>query len=262
VTIDDLTYPTWRALSLDERRAVLRAIAARVGGAADGGDHVLLDGRPFVFVPGGAARLGWDGDLALAAEQRAAWTPAADVDGGFEARCRRWFGPPRTFRASPLLVERTPQGIAGYVDDVYVDDVESRLRAAVARRGSRLLTNDEWEYAARAGRAGLFPWGDAWPPGAPYGAETDFRGHLHAPADAIALLADPYQVEVVAEPDWVRGGDGGVALCAGLPPPAAWCSFAFPFQHPRRDFEGCLPETYEAAFVRRVVDLATRPRSP
>lgn len=255
--IGEMSWESWNTLGSEDRDSLICDIAAMVGGELAEPDSLvlMLEGLRFAFVPGGSAQIGWDGIATLTEEQRAAWMRSTEFDGTFELFCSAFFGPQRTATCEPLLVEVSPKRVLEYIDDVYCEDVEEALRQAVGRQGFRLLSSNEWEYAARAGRTTVFPWGNEWPTGIPYGDETSFIGHLSWPPGGLELIADPYQVEIVQETDWVRGGDGGTAICGGRPAPESWYSFAFPFQYPRAYFEDCVSETYEAALVRRAVPL-------
>jgi hypothetical protein len=135
-------------------------------------------------------------------------------------------------------------------------NVEDVVRDAVRTRGFLLLNHDGRENAARAGATTLFPWGDDWPPGEPYGSLTTFVRHKEPNALGLRLLSDPYDVELVEESDAVCGGDGGTAVCGGRPHPEAWYSFALAFRYPRSLWEEVVSEMYERAYVRRALCLA------
>jgi hypothetical protein len=255
--LDRLDWPMWQAASAEERDAIVAAAAARVGGRLEErtfGPCVALRGRSLVVVPGGTVDLGWDGAPAqLTPSQRAAWMEDATADS-FEAFLRLCLGSRRRVTLAPMLLEIRPQP-ASELGANDADDPEQAVRAAVTAEGFRLPTNDEWENAVRAGATAMFRWGDAWPDGEPYPGRTTFTAHTLPTRLGLAMLHNPYQVEVVAETDWVRGGDGGVALCGGRPAPEAWYSFALAFQLPRAWWEDCVVETYETAHARRALSL-------
>ena len=209
------------------------------------------------LVPGGQVELGWDGAPAkITAAERAQWSKHADYPGSFEDFLALYLVPRRNPTVAPMLVERTPVRITELGIDPYVKNVEDAVRDVVRAAGFGILSHDAWENAARAGTTSLFPWGDDWPSGEPYGALTTFAGHLAPNALGLRLLSDPYDVELVDERDAVHGGDGGTAVCGGRPPPEAWYSFALSFRYPRSFWENVVQEMHERAHVRRVLPLA------
>ena len=114
----------------------------------------------------------------------------------------------------------------------------------------------------RAGVSTLFAWGNTWPEGAgpesadPYRGSTTFGAHTTPNALGIVPRTNPYEAEIVAELNWLRAGDGGSAVCGGRPAPEAWYSFALAFQLPRELWADVVSESFEQAFVRRVLSLA------
>lgn len=232
----------------------LEEAAGRVGGIVRG-PHVVVRGVTLSFVPGGTFTLGWDGArTGLDRERREAWEASDACGQSFHTMLRTYLGPRRTANLEPFLLETTTQPASAYLADPDLD-VEARLRALLARDGWRLATNDEWEAAARAGNAALFPWGDEWPDGSPYGNPTHWKTHRDPNPYGLVYGSDPYQPELVHEPEWLRHGDGGVAVCGGRPAPEAWYSFAHAFQYPRTFWEDIVAETYETARVRRALSL-------
>jgi hypothetical protein len=230
-----------------------------VGGEVSKGldePYVNVRGCAMHLVPGGRVELGWDGAPAkLTPAERAQWSDHSDYDGSFEEFLAMFLGPQRIATLGPMLVERTPVLITDLGIDPYVENVENVVRDVVRASGFRLLTDDAWENAARAGTTTLFPWGDDWPSGEPYGALTTFTGHKEPNALGLRLLLDPYDVELVEERDAVRGGDGGTAICGGRPQPEAWYSFALAFRYPRAHWEDVVAEMCERAHVRRALLL-------
>jgi hypothetical protein len=194
-------------------------------------------------------------------ERRAQWEADAASRGTFEEFLRYYLGPARTVAVSSFLIETSAVSISDLGVDSYGEDPETALRAVIEENGFRLPTNDEWEVAMRAGVSTLFAWGDTWPDGAgpTHGDHTrrtsTFDAHMKANALGIVPRTNPYETEVVAERDWLRGGDGGVAICGGRPSPEAWYSFALAFQLPRELWGELVPETFEQAFARRTLSL-------
>jgi hypothetical protein len=261
-TVDDLIawdWPAWRAASEKTHLEQLRAAAARVGGEVLNDldkPYVQVRGCAMHLVPGGRVELGWDGAAAkLTRAQREEWSEHSDLEGSFEDFLALFLGPRRVATLAPMLVERTPLPITDFGIDPYVKNVEQVVGDVVRASGFRLPTDDAWENAARAGTTTLFPWGEDWPPGEPYGALTTFAGHTKPNALGLKLLSDPYDVELVEERDAVRGGDGGTAVCGGRPHPEAWYSFALAFRYPRSLWEDVVSEMCERAHVRRALLL-------
>ncbi|GIJ45726.1 hypothetical protein Val02_26120 [Virgisporangium aliadipatigenens] len=91
----------------------------------------------------------------------------------------------------------------------------------LAARGMRLPTPDEWEHARAAGARTLFPWGERFP--APGSRGPVFRlpgGGVVDRTDGEALglrYLGSEADELTADPDEVRGSEGGVAGCGGMP---------------------------------------------
>jgi hypothetical protein len=206
------------------------------------------------LVPGGQIAVGWDGaPVNLTPARREHWSEHAEFDGSFEDLLGTFFAPQRIVTVPPLLVERTPVSVGHLGVDCGTRELEDAVRSTVHATGFVLLTHDSWENAARAGVTTLFPWGDEWPEGVPHKGSTTFTRHELPNALGLQLLADPYNVEIVAERDAVRGGDGGTALCGGRPPPEPWYTFAFAFRHPRSLWDDVVGEMFERAYVRRAL---------
>ena len=119
----------------------------------------------------------------------------------------------------------------------------------------RLPTNDEWEHLCGGGALTLFRWGDhapndAYPtdicaeearwrrdwalsggelprPETPF--EMGFTLHREPNAYGVVVSGDPYHAEVIATPDYVRGGDGGCTICGGAGFWLGWLTLATAF---------------------------------
>jgi hypothetical protein len=153
----------------------------------------------------------------------------------------------------------------------------------LAREGFRLLTSDEWEYACGAGAPTLFRWGDHVPCDRnptdvipeeavwrrrwvlsggkleypPEGFTSDWDWHRRPNAFGIYIASNPYEYELVAEPDITRGGDGGGTICGGAGFFVGWLTLATAYFDEaicRRDPKE--PITTGYTFARRVLPLA------
>ncbi|MEK6234181.1 MAG: SUMF1/EgtB/PvdO family nonheme iron enzyme [Planctomycetales bacterium] len=128
----------------------------------------------------------------------------------------------------------------------------------------RLPTSDEWEYACGGGATSLFRWGDhvpcdryptdlspeeaAWRrqwalSGGKLdypekGFQSDWSFHTQPNACGLCIASNPYHWELTAEPDWVRGGDGGCSICGGAGFFMGWIPLATSYC----DEDFCRPE--------------------
>ncbi|MBX7223706.1 MAG: SUMF1/EgtB/PvdO family nonheme iron enzyme [Blastocatellia bacterium] len=128
----------------------------------------------------------------------------------------------------------------------------SGLTKELAKAGFRFPTSDEWEYVCGGGAGTLFRWGDHAPcdryPTDISPAEAAWRtkwvesfGKLEYPAEGfeadfdlhrkpngfgVQIAEDPYKMELTAEPDLIRGGDGGSVICGGAGFFLGWMTLA------------------------------------
>jgi hypothetical protein len=160
--------------------------------------------------------------------------PAPTVAGGGPVAALRGhlagtLAPPRRAVLPTLLVAVDPIPLPP--DATHAGVVDS-----LAARGMRLPTPDEWEHARGAGDGALFPWGERFP--APGGRDPVFRLPCGAvvdrtDGDAWGLRGTGGGAdELTADPGEVRGSDGGVAGCGGMPRFYHWLIEAPAFRDP------------------------------
>lgn len=181
-----------------------------------------------------------------------------------------------------VRVVRAPDGAVTASASI-PDPTHDVIARAFEGEGFRLPTSDEWEVLCGGGAETLFRWGDhvpcdryptdmspeeaAWrrqwvlsggtlarPPGG-FAASWDL--HRRPNAFGLHIAFDPYKSELVAEPDTLRGGDGGMAVCGGAGFFLGWLPLAtayFDEQHCQRDPSDPLMIGYTVA--RRVLTLA------
>jgi hypothetical protein len=131
-------------------------------------------------------------------------------------------------------------------------DVTRDLRA----EGFRLPSSDEWEYLCGAGTTSLFRWGDHAPCDCYPTDETEWKLHKVPNAFGLLIAANPYQYELVVEPDVLRGGDGGGAVCGGAGYFLAWIALATAFfERGACTRDANAPIASGFSFVRRVIEL-------
>lgn len=150
------------------------------------------------------------------------------------------------------------------------------------RDGFRLPTSDEWERLCGGGSSRLFRWGDhvlvdryptdvspaeaAWRRARVLSGGTlavpeegfaaDWNEHRRPNAFGLSIASNPYEWELVQEPEIRRGGDGGCAVCGGVGYFLGWLPLAtayFEGEMSLRPDDGVIDPEFE--FARRVMPL-------
>ncbi|MFH8933963.1 hypothetical protein [Streptomyces griseosporeus] len=111
------------------------------------------------------------------------------------------------------------------VEDENLTEPPTDLPAALAARGLRMPTSDEWEHACGAGADTLFRWGNECPlDRIPYGDDTGPHQELNA--FGLRIAYDTYRAELTSDVTAVHGGDGGESVCGGYGRMLAWLPLA------------------------------------
>lgn len=186
------TAAAWQILDLVTGTATPRAEVADLGSNPDYRDRLLVLRR----IPGGSATLGQSADFARQddeAQRRAAVGPC--YLAAFELTRAQWHR--LAGAASSPWTAITPSALAGGAGDdlpatnMTLAEAQAACAAWPGRPGRLALPGaDEWEAAARAGSAAIFPWGD---------------GTRGSDAQPYALVAE------------TASGDGPRAVAAGRP---------------------------------------------
>lgn len=103
--------------------------------------------------------------------------------------------------------------------------------------GFSFPTIDQWEYICGAGTDTIFRWGNDCPCSA-YPTDkviVDSNGrqwdlHLIPNAFGINIAQNPYDLELVAEENCFKGGDGGGMICGGAGSFLGWLTLAIAYQ--------------------------------
>lgn len=204
----------------------------------------------FALIPGATVVLGYDRShpFVPSPAQQASWNETREYFRMplLDEFLDRWLTPLRQVTIPSFLLEAHAR-VHDISPVVQKDGVTTRYmtpfkreEAVAALVGSdfRLPTSDEWEYACSAGARTLFRWGDETSDidmPSPNDPTPRWDTHLRPNAFGLTIAAWPYDLEYCAEPDIMRGGDGGSALHAGVGRFGEWLTLASAFfDHPYR----------------------------
>ncbi|MFK0043718.1 hypothetical protein ACIQU4_06375 [Streptomyces sp. NPDC090741] len=239
MSLADLTLAHWRSLDRAAAGRVAHEAAAQAGGRVvllDTVDHlggplhrvrIEREGQEFALVPGGPVRLGFDLDAWVPTAAQLADHEESRAEGyGYELGLKDYLaevlGPVRTAALATVLMA---------VEDETLAERPDATADALAARGLRLPSADEWEHACGAGAGTLFRWGNECPLDEPsYGGDGGLR---HGPnAFGLHIAYDSYGAELSGDPTAVHGGDGGEAVCGGYGDLLAWLPLATANRNP------------------------------
>ncbi len=133
------------------------------------------------------------------------------------------------------------------------EDPHYLVASSVAAQGFRLPTSDEWEHAVSGGTRSIFRWGDFWPVDTDVWDGGPFASHLEPNAFGLRFSKDPYQSELVDDPEELRSGDGGCMVCGRIGP-MSWTTFASAFRY-RLKLEDARDTWFEQAHPRRALSI-------
>ncbi|MGW9025762.1 hypothetical protein ACWGQ5_16445 [Streptomyces sp. NPDC055722] len=239
MSLADLSLDQWRSFDLPAARYVAEEVADLVDGRVTAVETVEHLGAPlhrvriernaqeFALIPGGAVTLGFDLD---------AWPPTPQQTADYQESLEQGFGYGPDLRAhlAQVLSRRRTVTLATVLmalEDETLTEPPADMPAALAARGLRMPTSDEWEHACGAGADTLFRWGDTCPMDRiPYGDRTG--PHAQPNAFGLRIAYDTYSTELTSDVTAVHGGDGGESVCGGYGTLLAWLPLATANRNP------------------------------
>lgn len=239
MSLANLSLDQWRSFDLPTAHRVAREVAELVSGrvtALETVEHlntplhrvrIERNAQEFALIPGGPVTLGFDLD---------AWQPTPEQTADYAESLDQGFGYGPDLRAhlAQVLSPRRSVTLAAVlmaVGDENLTELPADMPAALAARGLRMPSSDEWEHACGAGATTLFRWGNDCPlDRIPYG---DSDGPQNQPnAFGLRIAYDTYSTELTSDVTAVRGGDGGESVCGGYGHMLAWLPLATANRNP------------------------------
>jgi hypothetical protein len=225
----------------------------------------------FAFLPGGRMTLGYDKNVPFvpSAFQLKSWQEETVgkhyITDALEVFLEKALLPIRIVNLQPMLFQvvatnpATLSRFRGGKNIFHPPIHRADILALLAEEGFRLPSSDEWEYACGAEARTLFRWGNDTPQSPPQSEAPMSMGHipgewdLHLKPNAFGLFIgnSSFKWEFCTESEYMRGGDGGSAECAGVGVFAEWLVFATSYYE---KYQPLKEGTYHAHF-RRVYTL-------
>ncbi|MFE9704310.1 hypothetical protein [Streptomyces sp. NPDC005930] len=239
MSLADLTFDQWRSFELPTARRVAEEAAGLVDGRVtliETTEHlgaplhrvrIERNGQEFALIPGGPVTLGFDLD---------GWQPTPQQTADYAESLEQGFGYGPDLRAhlAQVLSPRRSVVLATVlmaVEDENLTELPADMPAALAARGLRMPSSDEWEHACGAGADTLFRWGNDCPlDRIPYGDRTGPQNQLNA--FGLRIAYDTYRTELTSDVTAVHGGDGGESVCGGYGRMLAWLPLATANRNP------------------------------
>ncbi|MFD7282336.1 hypothetical protein ACFV80_36260 [Streptomyces sp. NPDC059862] len=239
MSLADLTLAQWRSFELPTARQIAQEAADLVNGRVtlvETTEHlgaplhrvrIERDGQEFALIPGGRVPLGFDLDN---------WQPTQEQSADYAESLEQGFGygPDLRSHLAQVLSSRRSVDLATVlmaVEDENLTEPPADMPAALAARGLRMPSSDEWEHACGAGAETLFRWGNECPiDRIPYGDPTGPHNQLNA--FGLHIAYDTYRTELTSEATAIHGGDGGESVCGGYGRMLAWLPLATANRNP------------------------------
>nr|WTB28994.1 hypothetical protein OG781_05210 [Streptomyces sp. NBC_00830] len=239
MSLADLTLDQWLSIDLPIARSIAQKAADLVEGRVTSVETIEHLGAPlhrvriehngeeFALIPGGTVALGFDlGTWQPTPEQTADY--AESLDQGFG------YGPDLRAHLAQVLSPRrnvTLDTVLMAVEDENLTELPADMPAALAARGLRMPSSDEWEHACGAGADTLFWWGNDCPlDRIPYGDRTGPQNQLDP--FGLRIAYDTYGTELTSDGTAVHGGDGGESVCGGYGHLLTWLPLATANRNP------------------------------
>ncbi|MFE1879532.1 hypothetical protein [Streptomyces diastatochromogenes] len=239
MSLADLTLDQWRTFDLPAARRVADEAADMVNGRVslvEATEHlgaplhrvrIERNGQEFALIPGGPVTLGFDLETWQPTPEQAA-DYAESLEEGFG------YGPDLRSHLAQVLSPWRRVDLATVlvaVEDENLTELPADMPAALAARGLRMPTCDEWEHACGAGAGTLFRWGNDCPlDRIPYGDHTGPHNQLNA--FGLRIAYSTYRTELTSDAVAVHGGDGGESVCGGYGHMLAWLPLATANRNP------------------------------
>jgi hypothetical protein len=134
-----------------------------------------------------------------------------------------------------------------------VETTHKQVTEQLSAQGFRLPSSDEWEYLCGAGSKTLFRWGNSSPCNCYPIDKNAWSKHKKPNLFGLQIAQNPYECEVVAEPNVLRGGDGGCSICGGSGFFLGWLPLATAYLDP--NVNQWLEQDRSNLFLRRVYPL-------